>query len=258
MNPPKISIVIPSYNKVRYIAETLESIFKQNYKNIEVIIQDGGSNDGSLEIIKKYIKKYPSLIKFESKKDNGQLDAINKGMHKATGDILAFINADDVYEAGVFETVASYFIENPSSLWFVGKAKVINASGRETATWVTWYKNILLKINSYKLLLMTNYLMQPSVFISKEAFKQYGSFTGTKDFVTEYEMWLKLGKMEMPIIINKFLSRFRIEANTMTKKIGNQLLIEDEKIVKKYTSNILILSLHYLHNIGRRITARFI
>ena len=77
MKPPKFSIVIPSYNKVRFIGQTLDSIVDQKYLNLEVIIQDGGSTDGTLEIIEEFARKYPNIIKYESKKDKGQLDAIN-------------------------------------------------------------------------------------------------------------------------------------------------------------------------------------
>src|SRR3989344_6933690 len=88
---PKISIVIPSYNAVQYIEHTLRSILDQKYPSLEIIVQDGGSTDGTLNIIKKYAKKYPRILKFESKKDKGQADAINKGMKKTTGEIVTYI-----------------------------------------------------------------------------------------------------------------------------------------------------------------------
>lgn len=251
MKLPKISIVIPSYNKFKYIKKTLDSIFDQKYENLEVIIQDGGSNDGSLEIIKDYLNKYPKIIKFESKKDNGQLDAINKGLKKSTGDIVAYINADDVYEKGCFETIANYYIENPEASWFVGKGTVINENGMEIVKLATIYKNILLKINNYKLLLIINYLMQPSVFLTRKVIRKYGLFTGTEDFIMEYEMWLKIGKNKMPVVINKNLSKFRIESATKTKRLFNEILKKDEEIVKKFTKSKVVLILHKLHNLGR-------
>src|SRR3990172_9062122 len=147
----KISIVIPSYNKASFIKQTLESIVTQNYPNLEVIIQDGGSTDGSVEIIRKYAQKYPKMISWVSKKDKGQVDAINKGLKKATGEILTFINADDVYEEGAVRTVGEYFYDNPKTLWLAGKGKVINEKGDEISKWVTAYKNFLLHLNSYNL-----------------------------------------------------------------------------------------------------------
>src|SRR3990170_8361781 len=118
---PKISIVIPSLNKVSFIKETLESIVTQNYPNLEVIIQDGGSTDGTLEIIKKYAKKYPDKINWESIKDKGQTDAINRGFKKASGRVLSYINADDLYENGALNKVGEYFSKNPKTLWLAGR-----------------------------------------------------------------------------------------------------------------------------------------
>lgn len=253
INTPKISIVIPSYNKVKYIQKTLDSIVTQNYVNFEVIIQDGASTDGTLEIIKKYAKKYPRLIAFESKKDGGQLEAINKGLKKAKGEMIAYINADDVYTKGAFESVVGHYIENPNAFWFAGKGIVIDENDNEIAKLATSYKALLLNRNAYSILLMANYMMQPSVFLIKKAIKKYGLFTGTKFSVMEYDMWLKIGKDQMPVVINKVLTKFRIEKDTKTSTNAEVLLKEDEKIVKKYTNNIFILILHKVHNIGRII-----
>jgi len=258
MKSPLISIIIPSFNKVKYIERTLKSIVAQSYKNYEVIIQDGGSTDGTLEVIKNYAEKYPRHIAFVSKKDGGQLNAINSGLKKANGEIITYINADDEYTEGAFESVAGHYTENPEALWFAGQGIVINEKGSEIAKLASRYKSYLLIINSYLLILVVNYLMQPSVFLTKKAIKNYGSFTGTKDFVTEYDMWLQLGKVKMPIIINKVISKFRIESGTKTKKMFKKLLTEDEKIIKKFTSNIIVLFLHRFHNLVRIIIERFV
>jgi glycosyltransferase involved in cell wall biosynthesis len=253
---PKISIVVPSYNKAKFIELTLKSIFTQNYENLEVIIQDGGSTDGSLRIIKKFAKKYPII--WESKKDKGQLDAVNRGMRKATGEILTFINADDCYKPRAFSAVSKAFTKNPNSFWFAGRGIVVNEKGREIAKAVTWYKNLLLSLNSKFFLLVTNYLIQPSIFFTKTAYKKYGPFSGTSDFITEYNFWLRLGHVSMPTVINKDISEFRIEPNTKTKRMFKGLLFEDMKIVKKYTKNPIILILHELNNMGRVLIAKFV
>lgn len=258
MNTPKISVIIPSYNKVKFISQTLESIVNQGYPNLEVIVQDGGSIDGTLEIIKAFAKKNPNIVKWESKKDNGQLDAINNGLKKATGDIVTFINADDAYVERAFQRVAEAYKENPNAIWFTGRGRVIDADGTEIARTITWYKNLLLLINKYYLLLITNYLMQPSVFISRGAYEKYGPFTGTKNFITEYDLWLKLGRIQMPVIIDKNLSGFRIEPSTKTKRMFNEILREDERVIDKYSRDRFILALHKLHNLGRVFIGRFI
>ena len=250
-NLPKISIVIPSLNKASLIKETLESIVTQNYPDLEIIIQDGGSMDGTLGIIKKYAKKYPKVIAWESGEDRGQVDAINKGLKKATGEIFTYLNADDVYEKGSLYAVGEFFAKNPKALWVAGKGDMIDEKGKEISQWITSYKNFLLTINYYPLLLIVNYLMQPSVFISRNAYEEYGPFTGTKTGVMEYDLWLKLGKVEMPKVLDKTLSSFRIYKGSISTKEFKKVLFTDEQIAEKYTQNPLILLLHHMHNVGR-------
>lgn len=252
MTTPLISVIVPSYNKVKYIGKTLDSIFTQNYPNLEVIVQDGGSTDGTLDIIKKY------KVILESKKDKGQLDAINLGMLKAHGEILTFINADDYYEADTFKLISDAYVKNPNAKWFVGQGRVVNERNVEIAKLFTLYKNIFLFLNRKLFLLLTNYIIQPSVFFTKTTYNKFGPFVGTAKFVLEYDFWLKLSKIEMPVVINKPLSNFRLEKDTKTMTMFDSILGEDTKLVKKYTSNPLILILHDLHNQFRRIIGKFI
>ena len=254
-NLPKISIVIPSFNKVRFIEETLQSIFKQEYSDLEVIIQDGGSTDGTVNVIKRFAKKY-SGIKWESEKDNGQLEAINKGLKKAIGEVVTYINADDVYKKGALLTVGKYFSKNPDTLWLAGRGDVIDESGREISRLVTSYKNLLLAINRYPLLLVVNYLMQPSVFLARGAYEKYGPFTGSKVGVMEYELWLKLGRVKMPAVLDSYLSSFRLAGGTISSTEFKKVLLLDEKIAEKYTKNPLVLLMHRLHNLGRVATIK--
>lgn len=258
MELPQISIIIPSYNKLNYLKSTLESIFAQKHPKLEVIIQDGGSTDGSIEIIRRYAKKYPLILKWESKKDHGQMDAINKGMKKAKGELLAYINADDIYLKGAFRKVADAYLKNKKALWFAGRGIVIDEKGRENTSlfykyWVKLYKNFLLILNKYSLLLTVNYLMQPSIFITRAAYNKFGPFMGIRKFVMEYETWLKIGKYQMPYVINKDLSAFRITQTNITSTQSLDLLNEDWKIVKKYTKNPFVLFFHIINNLGRTL-----
>lgn len=256
--PPKISIIIPSLNKAKFIGKTLDSIIKQDYENFEVIIMDGASTDGTLKIIEKYAAKYPEVIRYESKKDKGQWDAINKGFGKAKGKIIGYINADDLYRPGAFSEVARLYGLNIDALWFAGRGNVIDAKGSRIALWTTRYKNLLLTINHYSLLLIVNYLMQPSVFITKTAWKRFGPFVGVKNFVMEYDLWLKIAKAKMPVTTAKYLSSFRIEPSTITKKSSDILLKEDENILKKNSDSPIIYFLHKLHNLGRLAVGKII
>ena len=115
--PPKISIVTPSFNQGPFLEETILSVLNQNYPNLEYIIIDGGSKDETVEVIRRYEDR---LTYWTSEKDRGQVHAINKGLEKATGDIFAFINSDDVYLPGAFTAVANYFETYPEAEWVCG------------------------------------------------------------------------------------------------------------------------------------------
>lgn len=252
---PKISVIIPSFNKGDYIEKTLESIFKQKYKNFEVIIQDGGSVDKTILIIQKYKKTYSNQMTYVSKKDKGQLDAINTGMKKAKGDILTYINADDYFEPGAFEKVMTAH-KLHRRLWYAGRGRMVDGADKEIAGLWMDFKKVFLYFNRYTLLLCVNYLMQPSVFMTRKAYERIKPLRGTNKFITEYDTWLTLGKMEMPFVIRHTLSSFRLPQGSITSTNYKNLLLCDEKILKKYTNNPLIIGVHKLINILRVITIK--
>jgi glycosyltransferase involved in cell wall biosynthesis len=113
----KLSIITPSFNQGRFLEETIMSVLNQGYEPLEYILIDGGSTDESVSVIRRYEDKLAYWI---SEKDRGQVHAINKGIERATGDILAFINSDDVYLPGAFNAAMNHFVDHPESNWVCG------------------------------------------------------------------------------------------------------------------------------------------
>ena len=124
---PKVSIITPSFNQARFLEQTIRSVLEQDYPNIEYIVIDGGSSDGSLEIIQKYADR---LAYWQSQKDKGQTDAINQGFARATGEILAWLNSDDVLYPGAVSAAVRQLHEHPEIGMVYGDCHWINAEGK--------------------------------------------------------------------------------------------------------------------------------
>jgi glycosyltransferase involved in cell wall biosynthesis len=247
---PKISIVMPSWNAVDFIERSIRSVVEQDYPHIELVIQDGLSKDGTVEIIKHYAKKYPKIIKWKSEKDKGQADAINQGMKKITGDIVTYLNADDVYKPGALRLIGEYFVAHPKTMWVYGKCDIIDGDDKAIRGWITAYKNFWLQHYSYSTLLILNYISQMACFWRKEAAEKVGEFDVNQYLVLDYDYWLRLGEHFPAGVIPKYLASFRITANNKSS-VGFLKQFKDElEVSKRFTKNPVIIGLHNLNYLG--------
>lgn len=246
MKWPKISIVTPSYNQGEFLEQTIKSILNQNYPNLEIIVQDGGSSDKTLAILKKYRGK----IKFESKKDRGQTHALNQGFKKATGEIFGYLNSDDLFLPEALRQVAQYFNNNPRTQWLTGQCDIIDAQGRPIRSLVKRYKDWWLRHYSYQNLLMLNFVSQPATFWRRKSMETIGPLDDTLNYVMDYDYWLRLGKQSAPGLIHHPLAAFRMHRGSKTMRGFGAQLYEQYKVAKRYTENPIILGLHRIHGLA--------
>ena len=248
----KFSIITPSYNQGKFLGQTIESVISQEGDfAVEYIIADGGSTDNSIEIIKKYDKlaknKKINYI-WWSRKDKGQSDAINQGLKKASGDVVAWLNSDDYYLNGVFQKVLKEFKKNPDKIWLAGYCHIINDKNQEIQKYITEYKNWWLNHYSYNKLLITNFIRQPATFWRKDIIKTIGLLNENLNYSMDYDYWLRIGRKYEPMVYQGFLSNFRIHTQSKGKVTYIKQFNEDLMVVSEYTKNKLFLRLHIMHN----------
>jgi glycosyltransferase involved in cell wall biosynthesis len=213
----------------------------QNYPSLEYIIVDGGSQDGTIDVLKKYERR----LKWISEKDEGQADAINKGILMATGDIIAYLNSDDVYEPGALQRVAEYFAAHPKTMWLAGKCRIIDEHDREIRGMITAYKNFLLRHYSYRMLLVTNPISQPATFWRRGLVREFGLFDKNEHLVMDYEYWLRIGRRHGPGILDEYLARFRVHGKAKTVSTNFSNFKQELAVAKKYSRSKAVRMLHY-------------
>lgn len=214
----KISVITPSYNQGKFLERTINSVLNQEVLNLEYIVFDGGSTDESVQIL----KKYSDHLTFFSEKDEGQADAVNKGIEKANGDIIAWINSDDIYFPGALQTVIEVFENNPEVDVVYGLAEHIDEFDEYIEDYYTerW---------DFKKLQEVCYLCQPAVFFRKKVCYQYGLLQKNLRYCMDYEYWLRIGQEKPFFFLNKKLAGSRLYLTNKT--LGNRRGVHEEIIM---------------------------
>ncbi len=183
MQLPKITIITPSYNQEQYLEQTILSIISQGYENLEYIIIDGGSTDNSVDIIKKYQDK---LYYWVSEKDNGQSDAIQKGLSKATGDIFNWINSDDYLEPNALYSIAEAFLKNPTKKIICGYTHCFyDEDGSESHTYRMGIRKTVAET------IMNVEMNQPGSFYNLNTVRDLGGLNESLRYVFDGELWFR-------------------------------------------------------------------
>jgi len=231
----KISVVVPSYNQAAFIEATIQSILSQKGDfDLELIVVDGGSTDGTIDIL----KRYSDDINWISEKDDGQADAVNKGVAMSKGDVVGWLNSDDIYHDNALQLVSGHFRKNESCQWLFGKCKIINSKGKNSRALNTKYKDYHLLRYNYKKLLVENFISQPAVFFKRSLFHMAGTLNINYHYAMDYDLWLRFAQISEPCIINQYLSAFRNHSGSKSENSYKKQFREEYRIAKLSQSNI--------------------
>jgi glycosyltransferase involved in cell wall biosynthesis len=206
---PLVAIVTPSFNQARYLEVTIQAVLSQDYPRIEYIVMDGASQDGSIEMIKKYENR---LAYWVSEKDSGQAEAINKGLAHANGDILAWLNSDDYYLTNTISRVVKIFEENPNVIMIYGDMLAVDELGKTIN--VLKYKQLSLED-----LLCFQIIGQPAVFFRRAAFEKAGGLDTTFHFLLDHHLWIRIAQQGKILHVPQTLAaaRYHAEAKNRAK-----------------------------------------
>jgi glycosyltransferase involved in cell wall biosynthesis len=204
---PLVSIVTPSYNQAKYLEETVKSVLNQGYPNIEYLVVDGGSTDGSVDILKRYGDRISWWV---SEPDRGQTDAINKGFGRANGDILAWINSDDTYQPDAVSGAVDYLRTHPKVGLVYGDANFIDSSGRVIGQFNA-------QQTSYRRLRRGGvYIPQQAAFWRGELWHQVSPLDPSFYFAMDYDLWVRLARISEIRYTSQLWANFRLHDDAKT------------------------------------------
>ena len=217
---PVLSIVTPSYNQADFLAEALSSVLSQEGEfHLDCVVVDGGSTDRSPEILRNFAEMIEAgnwpircrgiRYRWISEEDQGQADALAKGFRLAEGDILAWLNSDDVYLPGVLQKVAKFFRDHPETALYYGAAYFCDTSGKIDGKYPTAEFDL-------SKLARTNFFCQPSTFFRKEAFLAVGGLDRTLRFAMDYDLFIRIAHRLRCQYDPTVFSKYRLHADAKT------------------------------------------
>jgi glycosyltransferase involved in cell wall biosynthesis len=225
---PRISIVVPSYNHGHFLRDALDSIFRQDYPELEVVVMDGGSTDGSVGVIESYA---PRLKYWQSRPDGGQSAAINAGVRHCTGDLVAWLNSDDYYWGDALWTVGRAYAGHPGRGLYVG-----NGFRRDQRTGrLAPFCSRHVAFNREALLHGTDFVLQPATFLLREAWEAVGGLDPELHFCMDWDLFLRVASRHPAVVINEYLAVSREYDETKTRSGKTERAFEIIRMVRKHT-----------------------
>jgi glycosyltransferase involved in cell wall biosynthesis len=240
--PPEIAVVTPSFQMAGFLRETIESVLAQGWPRLDYLVMDGGSRDGTRELLESYSDR----IRWVSEPDGGQADAINRGFSRTRGTIFAFLNADDTYRRGALAAAAAGFDANPGAAVVYGDADIVDAAGDTVLPYPT-------ESFDRSRLNHTCPLSQPAAFIRRDAWEEVGGLDANLRYALDYDLWIRLSERHALARIPGTLASSRMHA--ANKSLGERggLYRESVEVVRRHFGYV---PMSWLEQYGRYLVDR--
>jgi glycosyltransferase involved in cell wall biosynthesis len=221
---PRVSVIMPSYNHAKYIRAAIDSVLSQEYEGIDLIVMDGGSRDGTVEVL----RGYGDRLRFVSKSDRGQADAINQGFQRAEGDLLCWLNSDDMFAPGAIRRVVRAFLENPQVEFVYGRGWDIDESGQIID------EAGVLAFDLWRLIHQRNFIQQPSCFFRRSLLDRVGAVDERLHYVMDWDLWIRFAAYR-GLYVDDFWSYNRVYGDNKTQSGQLRRWKEIRVMVRRYT-----------------------
>jgi glycosyltransferase involved in cell wall biosynthesis len=248
----RFSIITPSFDQRPYLQQTMRSILAQQGDfDLIWIIVDGGSTDGTVDFLQSLSDP---RVQWTSGPDRGQSDAVNQGLRQADGDVIGWLNSDDLYAPGALATIAEAF-QNERVNWAIGRCEIIDDAGRIIRPAVARYKDRHLKRYTYRKLLRENFIAQPAVFWRRQFGQSIGGLDESLHYTMDYDLWLRMGKRAEPAILDAVLAQFRLHPASKSGQVNREQFDEGYRVARRYFDGDLTSRFIHRFNVEKIVWA---
>ncbi|MBE0617635.1 MAG: glycosyltransferase [Proteobacteria bacterium] len=220
-----VSIVMPCYQQAAFVGEAVRSVLDQDGVDLELLVMDPGSTDGSRELLRALEDTYGERLRLHFAPDEGQADAVNRGMRLARGSILGWLNSDDRLRPGALRRVLP-LLDGPEPRWLYGRCGIIDAAGRPIFRYIVWYKNLRGRRFSIYKLLTEDFIPQMATFWNRPLWDAAGELDKMRHLAMDYDLFLRFAGITEPAVLAEYLADFRVHRDAKGSRRAVEHLAE--------------------------------